>query len=60
MAVEKILEAGTCGTVFFQFENPGLLLRGHFLLNITYIFLIVVLCVLVETGKNQTNPETLK
>lgn len=54
MAVERILEAGTCVTVFFQFGNPRQLLRGHFLLNITYVFIIVVLWVNGDWGKKKT------
>lgn len=53
MAVERILEAGPCVTVFFQFGNPRQLLRGHFLLNITYVFIIVVLWVSGDWKKNK-------
>jgi len=55
MAVERILEAGPCVTIFFRFGNPRPLLRGHFLLNITYVFIIVVLCASVETEKKKPN-----
>lgn len=37
MSAEKILEAGTCVTIYLRFGNPRLLLIDRFLLNIPYV-----------------------
>lgn len=52
MAVEKILGVSTsCVTIFLTLGNPRPFLIDHFLLNIPFVFPIIIICGSVDTEK---------